>query len=89
MIEKRLWKDILECIYGTSRKLNENGNSGLVSRWWSDLRRVFGIGVERNWFDKNIKLEIGTKTKIWFLEDQVSFCIVFQRVNHFSIKVWE
>lgn len=49
--------------------MKENPNRN-ASTWWRDLSRVYGVGLEEKWFDKNIEWKIGDCAQIRFWGDR-------------------
>jgi len=49
--EKGLWRNILLSKYGSWRSLNNLNERSNKSRWWSDLRNVYGYGDKGEWLN--------------------------------------
>jgi len=51
-------------------ELNKVNQSSFEFVWWRDLKKVYGSGLYHNWFDKNIKCELGNGRKTIFWKDR-------------------
>jgi len=55
--------------YESWRKLDDKKVCSHDSWWWRDIRKICGGGCKENWFDGNIRWNIGIGNKINFWDD--------------------
>jgi len=49
-----VWMDILESMYGKWKVMKNVGENRKQSSWWKNLCKIYHVGNQSNWFDKNI-----------------------------------